>query len=94
MIKAIEISLIIVAIHASMWEGMIFGRLRIALSDALDSVGLSVLKMPLFDCLICMGGIWTLILYPILFGLSIEIIPTFLIVIGLNTLIDKYLQHD
>lgn len=94
MIKPIEISFIIVAIWAVMLDGMILFSLRRYLSNKLDNTRLEWLKMPLFDCLICMGGIYTLILYPILYGFDIDIIKTMLIVIGINTLLTNFIQHD
>jgi len=93
-LKAVEISLIITAIHISMWDGMIFFKIRLFLSNLIDKCKLEVLKNPLFDCLTCMGGVWTLILFPMLFRMSLDILPIMLMVITLNTLIDKYLQHD
>lgn len=88
--KIIIISLIITAIHVSMWDGMIFEKFRIFLYKILPEK----LHMPFFDCLICMGGIYSLLLYPILFGFSLEIIPVMLCVIGLNAIIDKFLNHE
>jgi hypothetical protein len=80
----------ITAIHVSMWQGMIFGWLRICVSNWIDKLfgerGIWI-KKPLFECLICMGGVYTLLLYPILYGFDIEIIKTILLVIGINTLI-------
>lgn len=88
--RALEISLIITAIHVSMWQGMIFGWLRIYVSNLIDKLYGEFgywIKKPLFDCLICMSGIWTLLLYPTLFGFDFNIIKTILLVIGINTLI-------
>ena len=90
MIKAIEISLIITAIYVCLSDGMVLSPIRVYVSNFLDKIGLELLKKPLFDCLICMGGIYSLILYPILFGLDIDMFKTMLIVIGINSLIDKY----
>jgi hypothetical protein len=131
MIKALEISLIILAIYASMQPGMILSGVRILLgkcirgfvfeiywrveerknSNKLKGVTLfseqadeirnqieddkyvyverisSLIEKPLYECITCMGGIWTVLLYPILFGFDIEIIKTILLVIGINTLI-------
>jgi hypothetical protein len=90
MIKAIEISLMITAVHVSMWQGMIFGWFRIGVSNWIDKLFGECgdwIKKPLFGCLICMSGIYTFIIYPILFGFDIEIIKTILLVIGINTLI-------
>jgi len=84
--KALEISLIITAIHVSMLDGMIFDWFRIWISNQLEKCRLEWFKKPLFDCLICMGGIWTVILN----GFNI---PTILIVIGINTIITSIITH-
>ncbi len=85
--KAITISLIITAIHEVTKDGMLLERLRVFAANILDKARVPILKKPLFECLICMGGIWTLAIYPALYGLDWEIIPTMAAVIGLNTLI-------
>lgn len=85
--QAITISLIVTAIHVSMWDGMIFQFVREWLSGVLDIFHADVLKKPLYECLICMGGIYTLVIYPCLYGLSFQVIPTMLCVIGINTII-------
>lgn len=95
--KIIVIALIITAIHVSLYDGMIFGKLKVHISNALDKMHVPVLKRPLYECNICMGGIWTLIIYPILFGIDWQIIPVMLGVIGANVLIAaviKYLYND
>ena len=95
--KAIIISLMITAIHVSMWDGMIFGKLREWLNGVLSIMGARWLAQPLYECNICMGGIWTLVLYPILFGWDIWLIAVMLMVIGLNVLVAcaiKYLRGD
>lgn len=95
--KAITISLMITAIHVCMWDGMIFGKLREWLDGVLSIMGARWLAMPLYECNICMGGIWTLVLYPILFGWDIRLFAVMLMVIGLNVLIAgviKYLKGD
>ena len=88
--KAITISLIITAIHQSMKDGMIFEKLRTAAANLLDKARVPILKKPLYECLICMGGIWT----PALYGLDWEIIPTMLATIGLNTLIAYLTERE
>lgn len=97
MINALEISLIITAIHVSMWEGMIFSGIRVKTSNLIDrffpSKTAHMLKKPLFDCLICMGGIWSLIIYPMLFGFDINILKTMLEVIGINTIISGLISR-
>ncbi len=85
--RIVILSLIITAVHVTTWEGMIFHRPALLLGDLLDRLHLTVLRKPLFECLICMGGIYTLLLYPLLYGWSWEILPTLLGVIGLNTII-------
>ena len=57
MLKALEISLIITAIHVSMWDSMIFRKIAIYLQRLPRWT-----HKPLFECLICMGGCYTLIL--------------------------------
>ena len=82
--KAITISLIITAIHISMFDGMIFNFIRVWLEKVLPEW----MQKPLFSCIICMGGVWTLILYAILYQhIEINTIFVGLQVIGLNTLI-------
>ena len=90
--RVIILSLIITAIHVTMCEGMLLNPLRVMIGNVLDKIKLSVLKKPIYECLICMGGIYTIVLYPILWGFSWSIIPTMVSVIGLNCLIAKYLE--
>ena len=80
--KALTISLIITAIHVSMWDSMIFSKIRLYLQRLP-----SWTHKPLFECLICMGGVYTLILYPLMYGFDYQIITTMLQVIGINTII-------
>lgn len=91
MIKALEISLIITAIYVSMWDGMIFSSVKVWVSNLIDKLlpakAAFMFKKPLFNCLICMGGIYSLIIYPILFGFDINILKTMLEVIGINAII-------
>lgn len=90
LLKSLEISLMILAIHISMWEGMIFSKLRIWLSKILDkSKKTEWVKKPLFDCLMCMGGIWTALLYLLLYGYDIDLFKSILIVIGINSILDS-----
>ncbi len=89
--QIIILSLIITAVHVTTWEGMIFHRPALLLGDLLDLMFLSILRKPLFECIICMGGIYTLVLYPILYGWSWNLLPTMLGVIGLNTLIAAFI---
>ena len=97
--RIIVISLIIAAIHVSMKDGMIFEAFRRKLDALFDKPALRRvlwLKMPLYDCIVCMGGVWTLIIYPLLYGLNWRIIPVALGVIGANVVmaaIIKYLYY-
>ncbi len=89
--QIVILSLIITAVHVTTWEGMIFHRPALLLGDLLDLMFLSVLRKPLFECIICMGGIYTLVLYPILYGWSWNLLPTMLGVVGLNAFISAFI---
>jgi len=94
--QIIIISLIITAIHVSMFDGMIFGAFRQRLDALFDKPFMrkvSWLKKPLYDCNVCMGGIWTLALYPPLFGIHWHIIPVMLGVIGANVIAAAILKY-
>ena len=80
--KTLTISLIITAIHVSMWDSMIFAKIRLYLQRLP-----SWTHKPLFECLICMGGVYTLLIYPILYGFEFNLLTTMLMVIGINTII-------
>lgn len=98
--QIVIIALIITAVHVSMRDGMIFEAFRRKLDALFDKPRMqrfAALKMPLYDCNICMGGVWTLVLYPILYGLSWHIIPVMLGVIGANVIVAaiiKYLYNE
>ena len=87
--KALAISLMITAIHVSMLPGMIFHKLRLFLEKHLPEC----LHKPLFSCLICMGGFYSLLLHSLMHGLSIEMLPIMLITIGINTLISIHISN-
>ena len=91
--RIIILSLIITAIHATTWEGMIFHRPAEWLGGVLDSFCISFLRKPLFECLICMGGVWTLVLDTLIFGWSWFVLVDMLAVIGLNTLISAVISR-
>lgn len=84
--RIVILSLIITAVHVCTWDGMILHRPASWLGSLLDWLHLSVLRKPLFECLICMGGVYTLLLDPLLYGISWWVLPDMLAVIGLNTL--------
>lgn len=81
------LSLIITAIHVTTWDGMIFHRPAEWLGSVLDFFHASFFRKPLFECLICMGGVYTLVLDPLLFGWSWWVLVDMAAVIGLNTII-------
>lgn len=81
------ISMIVTAMHVCTWEGMIFHNIAEGVGEFLDAIKLSVLRKPLFECLICMGGVWTCFWYPILYELNWHLIPVAIGVIGLNTIV-------
>lgn len=87
------ISLIITAIHVVMWEGMLLECLGKRICSLLDRLHMSFLQKPLVTCNICMGGVYTLLIYPIMYGWSWQIIPTMIGVIGMNTLIAAILKY-
>ena len=91
--RVIILSLIITAVHVTTWEGMIFNRPAEWLGEVFDKFGISILRKPIFDCLICMGGVWTLVLDPLLFGWDWWVLIDMLAVIGLNTLISAAICH-
>jgi hypothetical protein len=95
--KIIVLSLIITGVHVSLHDGMLLNCVRIKLTEWLTKAHMAVLSRPLYDCNICMGGIYTLVLYPLIYGLDWYILPTMVGVIGANTLIAallKYLYND
>ena len=83
--KAVIISLIVTSIYVSMLPTMIFSKIRLFL----EKLPLSLHK-PLFECLTCMGGIYGATLYVILFGINLTLFPVVLMVIGLNSIINKF----
>lgn len=85
--RIIILSLIITAIHVCTWNGMILHKPAEFIGGILDWLQLSILRKPLWECQMCMGGIWTLAIYPLLYGLSWDVVPVMLGVIGLNTII-------
>ena len=98
--KIVIIALIITAIHVSTYDGMIFGALREkvdALFERPKWKRVAWIRKPLYDCNVCMGGVWTVILYPSLFGIDWQIIPVMLGVIGANVIVAailKFIYHE
>ena len=88
--KIIILSLIITAIYVSMREGMIFGFMGVFFRRSLPAV----MRSPVFECLTCMGGVYGVILHAMLWGVSWSMIPVVIAVIGLNSIIDKYIGDE
>lgn len=90
--KATILSLVITTIYVLFQQGMFLGWLRIFIANVLDRIcGLRISKYiqkPIWDCLPCMAGIWTIIL-----TLSFDLKLIF-IVCGINVLIEKFLDYD
>lgn len=91
--RIVIISLICTALHVCAWEGMLLHRPAEWIGGLLDRWHLSKLRKPLYECLICMGGIYTLTIDPILFGWSWWVLADMLCVIGLNTLVTAAICH-
>lgn len=89
--QIVIISLIITAIYISMTDGMLLHPVRRFICIVCDILHCPILRKPLCECVVCMGGIYTLAIYPLLYGLSWQILPVMLGVIGLNTLISTQL---
>ena len=82
-------SLIIVAIHALFWPGMLFVGFRKYL-DRLPGF----MRKPLFDCMICMSSVWgTFFFLCVNKVLSIGLIPHVLAVCGLNVILDSVIYY-
>lgn len=87
------ISLAIAGVHVAFADGNILAPVRIWAANQLDRLGLSASKYiqkPLWSCLPCMGGIWTILLtwrFDLLLILA---------VVGLNALLERlyYAQED
>jgi hypothetical protein len=90
--RAVILSLQITAIYMLFQEGMILGWLRIKVANALDRrfglVSSKYIQKPVWDCLTCMAGIWTIVLT---LSFNWKLI---LAVCGMNSLIDKLLSYE
>ncbi len=89
LLKYIEISLIITAVYVSFRNGMLFGWLADRLNFLFDRLKIGWLAKPLYDCLPCMGGVWSLVLMP-----AEMWIPGLFVVIGINSIIDKIIAEN
>ncbi|MDB5200577.1 MAG: hypothetical protein JWO92_2540 [Chitinophagaceae bacterium] len=90
--KSLIISFQIVAVYILFRQGMLLGWLRVAIANRLDKIcGLKLSKQiqaPLFECLICMSSVWTIILT---FSFDIRLM---LLVCGMNTIISIILDQE
>lgn len=75
-------SLKILAVYICLQDGMIFGFVR----RKLERLVPWILQKPLFDCLTCMGGFWTVVFY-LIDRPRCNLIELMLCVIALNWLI-------
>lgn|GEM_PF-2315647 len=89
--QIVIISLIITAIYISMSDGMLLHSVRRFICQVCDYLHCPTLRKPLCECVVCMGGIYTLAIYPLLYGISWQVLPVMLGVIGLNTIISTQL---
>ena len=85
-LTSLVITLQILAIHVCFWDGNIFSWFKVLLANEFDrAFGVKASKYvqkPLFSCLTCMSGIWTIILS---WSFNVSMI---LIVCGMCALID------
>lgn len=64
-INAIILSLMILMIHVSFWDGMIFGKIRSSYLYQLPSL----IRKPLYECHICMCSLWCVIMFPMFYDI-------------------------
>lgn len=90
--RAIILSLTITAIYMLFQQGMLLGWFRIMIANLfdrlLDKNWSRYLQKPLWDCLTCMSSVWTIVLT---LSFNWKLI---LLVCGINTLIDKFLNYE
>ncbi|WP_346236744.1 hypothetical protein ABDK00_014080 [Niabella insulamsoli] len=90
--QALILSLQILAIHAITLPGMIAERPRAIVATWMDKTfGLKwskTIQKPLWGCIICMSGIWTIIL-----TMSFDLKLIF-IVCGINVIADKLIYNE
>lgn len=89
---AIILSLKITTVYVLFQQGMLLGGVRIWTANRTDKWfgkrNSKIIQKPIWSCLTCMSGIWTVI-----FTLGIDI-PLIFTVCGLNAIIDKWLDYD
>jgi len=91
-LTSIILSLQITAIYFIFQQGMLLGWFRIMMANHIDLVygkkASRYIQKPLWDCLICMSSVWTIIL-----TLTFDI-KLMLLVCGINVFIDQILNHE
>lgn len=88
----LTISLITIGIHASTWDGMILEPIRIWLDSKLSNKYGKYIKKPLYECLICMSSVYTIIYSVLTYGcISANTLVLIITVAGLNTLLMHFL---
>jgi len=92
LMNAFIISIQIIAVHLCFKQGEIFGEVRIATANLLDwlfgkSMSIYIQK-PMWNCVVCMASIWTIILS---WSFDIHLI---LLVCGINYFLDKFIPVD
>ncbi|RNC66462.1 hypothetical protein [Proteiniphilum sp. X52] len=90
-LTSIIISLIITAIYATTWPGMIFHNPTSGIKDLLEAKKIGVVYKPLFGCLICMSSFWTFIAWLISMD-GFHLIWVMLCVAGINTIITALIK--
>ncbi len=88
---SIVISLIITAIYATTWPGMIFHNPAIGVKHFLVAKKIGVVYKPLFGCLICMSSFWTFAAWLISMD-DFHLIWVMLCVAGINTIITALIK--
>lgn len=94
--RAVLLSLTINAIYWTYQPGEIFEDLANRMDELLYRAHLRCLAKPLYECNICMGGLYSLLIYPIFWGFEWAVFPTMIATIGLNipmAAIIKYLKE-
>lgn len=85
--QSLLLALSVTFIHATMWEGMIFGFIR-------NNNAPSWLRKPVYECLTCMGFWWGTFIYIIFFDQILwdkKLLLTILVSCGICTMIDVFI---
>lgn len=84
----IENSFVISAITATVWfalqPGELLGGLTPWLDRLLARTHMLWARRPLYGCSVCMGGLWTVALYPLLFGPGWEWLVAVPVTVAMN----------